>query len=118
MRAPPARAPLCLIAALHLQTDLLAAPDEALHQDVVDTLGYICDYASSDAAAVAALPLRIDNFKVVATLLRCAVPSQGALWLADEVAKLVPRLLFHADGSVFTPGLQCLQLLLQLEVRA
>ena len=98
-----------------MQTDLLH--NDALHQDVVDTLGYICDYASADAAALAAVPLRIDNFKVLATLLRFAVPSQGALWLADEIAKVVPRLLFHADGNVFTVGLQCLQLLLQLEVR-
>jgi hypothetical protein len=95
-------------------TMLLSSPDEDLQNDVVDTLGYMCDYASADPQALAAIPLRIDNVKIIGTLLRCAVPRQGALWLAEEVAKLVPRMMFHQDGSVFTPGLQCLNVLLQL----
>lgn len=95
-------------------TALLGSPDEDLQNDVIDTLGYMCDYASAEPAVLAAIPLRIDNVKILATLLRCAVPRQGALWLAEEVAKLVPRLLFHPDGSVYTPGLQCLNVLLQV----
>jgi hypothetical protein len=69
----------------------------------------IAEYASAEPAALAAIPPRIDNVKILVTLLRCAVPRQGALWLAEEVVKLVPLPKFHLEGSVYTPGLQCHQ---------
>jgi hypothetical protein len=73
-----------------VQTGLLttvAADDARLHEDVVDTLSFVCDYLSADTAALLALPPRVEVYKVLVPLIASATPRQGALWLAEALSK-------------------------------
>ena len=96
---------------------MLSTEDEQLFEEALDTLGFVCDYLSQDSAAFAAVPPRIDNYRVLVPLVACACPRPGALWLAEEMAKQVPKMLFHLNGSISATGISMASMLINISVR-
>lgn len=100
-----------------LQAMLLEEGDEELTKATIDTMGHMCDYISEDAEALASIYPRLDNFRFLVPLIACALPRQGALWLAEELAKQVPTMLFHENGQASSGGIACILMLINISVR-
>jgi hypothetical protein len=103
-----------------VQVDILGnrhVHGDQLCQDTQATLGYACDYISNDPSAFAAIEPRVENCKVLVGFIEAAIPEPGALWLAEAMAKQIPKLLLPQASSQSPVGLQCAMMLANLSVR-
>jgi hypothetical protein len=99
------------------QEAILLSEDLQVAGEAHAALGKLCEVVSEDPAALLPALRKPQYAQQLVHLLELAMPQPGALWLAEEVAQLVPALLDSGSKTERSGGVRAVQLLINVKVR-
>lgn len=102
-----------------MQRRILADPTNPYNPTIHACASRVCMRVAADMHAMRDTPVchHVAAIGTLKTLLELACPLQGCLSLAEAVMAALPGLVLDEGGCVRDSGLQCMQMLIGLQVR-
>jgi hypothetical protein len=106
-------------AAVHVQKSILTDPTNPCMPAMHAAASRVCVRISADVAALGRVPAahHAGSVATMRALIELACPLHGCLQLAEALMNTLPRLVLDDDGAVRESGLQCIETLVNLQVR-